>query len=236
MPCGKPVEKLAPPPKIQSGLTTSPPFPTSLHDFPHTSPTLPPHFPHFPHTSPTRKMLGKRLSRCAPKRYMHPFPHFPNIRYILLPLFFLSSSFLFFSPIKKGKMLGKLGKSASNSLSPSQLWLPPHFFQCGEVGESWGKLGVCGGEVGSVCGGAAKLGGGVGQKKYPPKSGGDGYFACKGGAKLRRSLRRRGRFRSFRRFLASFFVPLWVRFGVFFVPLRYGYFAGRKCSRKGGNA
>ena len=148
-------------------------------------------------------MLGKRISRCAPKRYIHPFPHFPNIRYILLPFFFSPPLPSFFSPIKKGEMLGKLGKSVSNSLSPSRLWLPPHFFQCGEVGESWGKLGVCGGEVGSGCGGAAKLGGGVGQKKYPPTSGGDGYFACKGGAKLRRSLQRRGGLGLFRRFLAA---------------------------------
>jgi hypothetical protein len=76
-------------------------------------------------------------------------------------------------------MLGKLGKSASNFLSPSRLWLPPHFFQCGEVGESWGKLGVCGGEVGSVCGGGGEVGWGCRAKKCPPTSGGDGYFAAK---------------------------------------------------------
>jgi len=175
MPCGKPVEKLAPPPKIQSGLTTSPPFPTSLHDFPHTSPTLPPHFPHFPHTSPTRKMLGKRISRCAPKRYIHPFPHFPNIRYILLPFFFSPPLPSFFSPIKKREMLGKLGKSVSNSLSPSRLWLPPHFFQCGEVGESWGKLGKVGGVWGrSRFGlwGGGEVGWGCRAKKIPPDFGG----------------------------------------------------------------
>jgi len=138
MPCGKPVENLAPPPKIQSGLTTSPPHP-------HIASPLPPHFPHFPHTSPTRKMLGKRISRCAPKRYMHPFPHFPNIRYILLPLFSLLLFLFFFSPIKKGRCWGSWG---SPHLSPS---LPvsygfPHIFssvgKLGKVGESWGCVGA----------------------------------------------------------------------------------------------
>jgi len=168
MPCGKPVEKLAPPPKIQSGLTTSPPFPTSLHDFPHTSPTLPPLPPHFTYS---QNVGEAHKSLCAKALYTSP-PPLPQHPLYSPPLFFLSSSSLFFFTHKKREMLGKLGKSVSNSLSPSRLWLPPHFFQCGEVGESWGKLGVCGGEVGSVCGGGGEVGWGCRAKKIPPDFGG----------------------------------------------------------------
>ena len=51
--------------------------------------------------------------------------------------------------------------------------------------------------------GGGEVGWGCRAKKYPPTSGGDGYFARKGGAKLRRSLRRRGGLGFFRRFLAA---------------------------------
>ena len=155
MPCGKPVENLAPPPKIQSGLTTSPPFPTSLHDFPHTSPTLPPLPPHFTYS----QNVGEAPKSLCAKALYASLPPLPQHPLYSPPLFFSLLPFpLFFSPIKKGEMLGKLGKSASKFLSPSRLWLPPHFFQLGKVGESWGKLGVCGGEVGSVCVGGGEVG------------------------------------------------------------------------------
>ena len=148
MPCGKPVEKLAPPPKNPVGTDHfTPPFPTSLHHFPHTSPhrfttspTLPPLPPHFTYS---QNVGEAHKSLCAKVLYasLPPLPQHPLYS---PPPFFSPPLPSFFSPIKKGEMLGKLGKSASNSLSPSRLWLPPHFFQCGEVGESWGKLGVCG--------------------------------------------------------------------------------------------
>jgi len=51
--------------------------------------------------------------------------------------------------------------------------------------------------------GGGEVGWGCRAKKCPPTSGGDGYFARKGGAKLRRSLRRRGGLGLFRQFLAA---------------------------------
>ena len=89
---------------VRRGLVRGKKYPQSVRRTPPYTTS-----PHFPHTSPTRKNEGKRLSRCAPKRYMHPPPHFPNILYILLPLFFLSSSSLFFSPKKKGDV-GEVGE------------------------------------------------------------------------------------------------------------------------------
>jgi hypothetical protein len=41
----------------------------------------------------------------------------------------------------------------------------------GKVGESWGKLGVCGVKSVRFVGGAAKSGGGVGQKNTPRSRG-----------------------------------------------------------------
>jgi len=73
-------------------------------------------------------------------------------------------------------------------------------------------------------------------KKMPPKSGGDGHFRLKGGAKLRRSLRWcGGGLGLFRRFWRPFCAALggvWV----FLRTFGHGHFASRKCSRKGGNA
>jgi len=65
-------------------------------------------------------------------------------------------------------VLGVLGVAFTNSLIESDLFYPQ--LKKG-VGGCWGCWGWCW------------------AKKCPPKSGGDGYFACKGGAKLWRSLR-----------------------------------------------
>ena len=148
MPCGKPVEKLAPPPKNQLGLTT---LPLAAYPPPHrftTSPTLPPLPLHFTYS----QNVGEAHKSLCAKALYASLPPLPQHPLYSPPPFFSPPLPSFFSPIKKREMLGKLGKSASKVLSPSRLWLPPHFFQCGEVGESWGKLGVCGGEVGSGCG------------------------------------------------------------------------------------
>ena len=45
-------------------------------------------------------------------------------------------------------------------------------------------VGVCG----EIFCGVGKVWGGVGQKKMPPREGGGGYFARKGGAKVRHRL------------------------------------------------
>ena len=162
----KPVGAAHPPPRRLPNpphrFTTSP-----------TSPALPLHFPY------SQKCGGSDKSLCA-KALCGDFPHFPNIRYILLPSFSFLLFLLFFSPIKKGRCWGSWG-SPHITLSLPVGYDFPHIFPSGG---SWGKLGWCG-EIG--------FGGwGEPQKKYPPKSGGDGYFARKGGAKLRRSLRSRG--------------------------------------------
>ena len=78
-------------------------------------------------------------------RRFPPLPQHPAYFFLAFIFFFSPSPPLlsfFFYRSKIRKMLGKLGKSAPKSLSPSRLWLPPHFFP---VGEGGGLLGVLGG-------------------------------------------------------------------------------------------
>jgi len=95
-------------------------------------------------------------------------------------------------------VLGVLGVAFTNSLIESDLFYPQ--LKKG-VGGCWGCWGWCWGWCWA--------------KKCPPKSGGDGYFACKGGAKLRRSLRRRGGLGGFWRPFCGALGAVWGVFRTF---------------------
>jgi hypothetical protein len=71
----------------------------------------------------------------------------------------------------------------------------------------------------------ANLGRRVGKKKSPPDLGGRGYFARKGNAKVRHP---EGSFRAVLVGFGHAIQGLQGAFLGFFVPLRYGYFAGRR--------
>ena len=73
---------------------------------------------------------------------------------------------------------------------------------------------------------------GVGQKKMPP-SRGDGHFATKAVQSYGVFACGEGVFLGVLRGLCG---VVWVAVGGFCVLLRYGHFASRKCSRKGGMA